>query len=92
MKNCHVNYFFTSSMSTDIKLRKSQLTKIIQSGILLCKTLGNMISNLGEKALLDLAATLDKDANPKLAAKPTSSALDKFEKKTSERGAVRAGK
>ena len=63
MKNCHVNYFFTSSMSTDIKLRKSQLTKIIQSGILLCKTLGNMISNLGEKALLDLAATLDKDAN-----------------------------
>ena len=40
-----------------------------------------MISNLGEKALLDLAATLDKDAKPKLAAKATSSALDKLKKK-----------
>ena len=68
-------------MSTDIKLRKSQLTEIIQSGRLLCKTLRNMISNLGENALFDLAATLDKDATPKLAAKATSSALDKFEKK-----------
>ena len=50
-----------------------------------------MISNLGEKALLHLAVPLDKDAQPKLAAKATSSASDKFEKKT-ERGAVRAGK
>ena len=39
-----------------------------------------MISNLGEKALLHLAVPLDKDAQPKLAAKATSSASDKFEK------------
>ena len=43
-------------MSTDIKISKSQLTKIIQSGRFLGKTLGI----LGEKILLDLAFLLLK--------------------------------
>ena len=36
-------------MLTDIKLSKSQLAKIIQSGGFLGKTLGNIMSNLGKK-------------------------------------------
>ena len=37
-------------MSTYIKLSKAQLTKIIQSGGFLGKTLGNMMSNLDKKS------------------------------------------
>ena len=43
--------------------------------------LGNMMSNLGKKKLLDLAVPLAKDVLPKLATKATSPVLDKFEKK-----------
>ena len=64
-------------MSTDIKLSKAQLSKIIQSGRLLGKTLGNEIGSLGKKALLELAVP--------------PSVLDKFERKIGQ-GAVRAGK
>ena len=63
-------------MSTDIRLRKAQISKIIQSGEFLGKTLGK----LGKKVLLDLAVCLAKDVLPKLATKATSSVLDKFEK------------
>ena len=63
-------------MSTDIRLRKAQISKIIQSGGFLGKTLGK----LGKKVLLDLAVCLAKDVLPKLATKATSSVLDKFEK------------
>ena len=45
---------FTNNMSTDIKCRKSQLGKIIQSGEFTGKTLGN----LSIKVLLDLALPL----------------------------------
>ena len=38
-------------MSKDIKLSKAQLSKLIQSGRFLGKTLGNVIGNLGKKAL-----------------------------------------
>ena len=63
-------------MSTDIRLRKAQISKMIQSGGFLGKTLGK----LGKKVLLDLAVCLAKDVLPKLATKATSSVLDKFEK------------
>ena len=46
---------------TDIKLSKSQLAKLIPLGGLLSKALGNIMSNLGKKALLDLAVPLAKD-------------------------------
>ena len=57
---------FANNMSTDKKLSKSQLAKIIQSGEFLGK--------------LDLAVPLAKDVLPKLATKATLSAIDKLEK------------
>ena len=60
-------------MSTDIKLSKAQISKIVQSGVFLCKTLGNMMNKLGEKVLLYFAVPLAKDVLPKLANKATSS-------------------
>ena len=41
-------------MSTDIKLRKAQLSKIVPSGGNLVKTSNNVMSDLGKKAILDL--------------------------------------
>ena len=76
-------------MSTDIKLSKFQLTKIIQSGRFIDKTL----DNFGKKHYqIDLAVPLAKDILLKLATKEASSLLDKFEGKISRKGAVRAGK
>ena len=79
-------------MSTDIKPSKVQLSKIIQSGRFLGRTLGNMMSNLDKKALLDLAVPLDEDVLPKLATKSTSSVLDKLKRKIIGQGDIRAGK
>ena len=79
------------TMSTDIKLKKAQLSKITQSGGFICKTWSNMMSNLGKKTLIYLAIPLTKDVLLKLATKPTSPVLYKFFKK-SGREAVRAGK
>ena len=45
---------------------------------------------MGKKVLLDLLVPLVKDVLPNLATKATSSVLDKFERKTSGKGAVRA--
>ena len=42
-------------MSTDIKRSKAQLSKIIQSRGFCGKYLGNIMTKLGKKALLDLA-------------------------------------
>ena len=55
------------------------MSKITQSGGLLCKILGN----LGKKALLELAAPFAKNGLPKLATKATLSILDKLERKIS---------
>ena len=78
-------------MPKDIKLSKAQLSKLIQSGRILGKTLGNVIGNLGKKALIELAVPLAKNGLSKLVTKATS-VLDKFERKISGKGAVRAGK
>ena len=43
-------------MLRDVKGRKSQLSKTIQSGGFLGKTLDKMMGNLGKKALIDLAS------------------------------------
>ena len=51
---------FDNNLLTDIKLGKVQLSKIIQSGGFLRKTLGNMMSDLGRNTLLDLAVSLAK--------------------------------
>ena len=79
---------FAKNMSTDMKLSKSRLGKIIQSVGLLGKTLGNLDKNV----LLDLAVPLVKEVLAKSATKETSSVLDKFERKISGKGAVGAGR
>ena len=67
-------------MSTDIRLSKAQISKIIQSSGFLCKTFGKLCW----KVLFDLAVLLTKDVLPKLA-----SVLDKFDQKIITQGAVR---
>lgn len=66
-------------MSTDVKVSKSQLTKITRLGGLLGKTPGN----LGRKALLEMPVPVAKDIvlilATNLANKATSLILDKFE-------------
>ena len=68
-------------MLTDIKLSKAQLFKVNQSSGFFSKTLGNMMSNLGKKALIDGDVALAADVLPKLATKSTSSAIEKAGKK-----------
>ena len=76
-------------MSTDIKLSETELSKMIKSGKLPSKIVGN----LSKKSLLDLAVSLAKYVLPKLATNlATSCILDKLERKISRIGAVRAGK
>ena len=50
-----------------------------------------MMSNLGKKALIELFPS-PKDVLPKLATKATSFILDKFKRKGSEQGSVKAAK
>ena len=64
---------FVNNMSTDIKLSKAQISKVVQLGVFLGKTLGNMMNKLGEKVLLHFAVPLVKDVLPKLANKVTLS-------------------
>ena len=45
-----IRNIFTNNMSTDVKLSKAQLAKIIQLG----GFLGNMMGNLGKKTLIAL--------------------------------------
>ena len=59
-----------NNISADIKLNKSQLSKVIQWGGFLGKVLSNTMGNLGLK---ELAVPLTKDVLPKLATKATSS-------------------
>ena len=75
-----------------MKLSKAQISKIIQSGRSLGKTLGNIMDKLGKKAPMDLAIPLANDVLPKLATKVTSFVLDNFERKISGKGPARAGK
>ena len=73
-------------MSTNINLSTAQLSKNIQSGGSLSKSLGNMMGDLGKKALLELAVPLAEDVLPRLATKAISFVLAKFERKISVQG------
>ena len=98
MKNCHMNYFkqqttkirnaFANNISTNIKLSKAQITKIIQSG----GSFGSWLGHLGKKPLPNIAIPLARDNLPGLVSNLTSNAINKFERKISGKGAVRAGK
>ena len=54
--------------------------------------MGNMMYILRKKELIDLSVPLATDFLPKLVTKAASSAIDKFQRKVSRRGAVAAGK
>ena len=75
-------------MSTDIKLSKAQISKIIQSG----GSIGYWLGNLEKKALTNIVIPLARDSLPELVSNLTSNAINKFERKISGKGDVRAGK
>ena len=64
-------------MSKDIKLSKAQLSKIIQIG----GFFRNMLDNLGKKVITNLA----RDSLPGLVRNLASNAVNKFERKISEK-------
>ena len=74
---------FANNMSTDMKLSKAQISKIIQSG----GSFGSWLGDLGKKALRNIAITLTRDNLPGLVSNLTSSAINKFERKISRKGA-----
>ena len=59
---------FVNDMSTDIKLIKAQLSKIIESG----ESFGSWLVNLGKKALTNIAIPLARDNFPGLVSNLTS--------------------
>ena len=79
---------FANNMSTDIKLSKAQISKIIQSD----GSFGSWLGNLGKKALTNIAIPLARDNLPGFVSNLTSSTINKFERKISGKGTVRAGK
>ena len=71
-----IRHASTKNMLADIRLSKAQISKIIQPGGFLGKTL----NKLSKKVLLDFYVPLAKDVLSYLATKATSSVLHKFEK------------
>ena len=62
---------FTNNMSIDIKLTKTQISQIIQSG----GSLGSWLASLGRKALKNVDIPLARDSLPGLVSNLTSSAI-----------------
>ena len=83
-----IRNIFANNISTDIKLSKAQISKLIQSG----GSFGSWLANLGKKSLTNVAGTLARDNLPGLISNLTSNAINKFERKISGEGTVRAGK
>ena len=95
MKNCYMNYFqttrqttkirnaFANNMPTDIKLSKTQISKI--SG----GSFGSSLGKLGKKQLTNIAIPLVRDNLPALVSNLTLNATSKSKKKKrSGKGAV----
>ena len=79
---------FANNMSTDKKLNKAQISKIIQSS----ESFGSWLANLGKKALTYVTISLARDNLPGLVSNLISNSINKFERKIRGKGAVRAGK
>ena len=79
---------FANNTSTDIKLSKAQISKIIQSG----ESFGSWLCNSRNEALTNIAITLARDYLSGLVSNLTSNVRNKFERKISGKGAVRAWK
>ena len=87
-KTTKIRNVFENNMSTDTKLSKTQISKIIQLG----GSFGSWLVNLGKKALTNIAILLARDNLPWLVSNLTSNAIYKFDRKINRKGAVRAGK
>ena len=79
---------FANNMSTDMKLSKAQISKIIQS----CRFFGSLLGNIGKKSLTNIAIPLARNNLLGLVSNLTSSAINTFDRKISGKGAVRGGK
>ena len=79
---------FANNMSTYIKLSQSQIFTIMQSGGSFCSWLGH----LGKKTLTNIAIPSVRDNLPGLVSNLTSNVINKFKRKISGKGAVRARK
>ena len=79
---------FANNMSTNIKLGKAQISKIIQSS----GSFSSWLANLGKDSQTNVAIPLARDNLLGLISNLTSNAVNKFERKLSRTGAVRAGK
>ena len=79
---------FANNMSTDIKLGKAQISKIIQSS----GSFSSWLANLGKDSQTNVAIPLARDNLLGLVSNLTSNAVNKFERKLSGTGAVTAGK
>ena len=79
---------FANNMSTNIKLGKAQISKIIQSS----ESFSSWLANLGKDSQTNVAIPLARDNLLGLISNLTSNAVNKFERKLSGTGAVRAGK
>ena len=79
---------FANNISTDLRLSKAQISKIIQS----VEHFGSGLSKLGKRALINIAIPLGRDNLSGLVRNLTSNVVNKFEGKVSGKGAVRARK
>ena len=68
---------FANNVSTDIKLSRAQISKIIQSG----EYFGSWLGNLGKKALANIAIPLARDNLPGVVGNLTSNSINKFVEK-----------
>ena len=68
-------------MSTDIKLGKTQMSKMIQSGGIL----PNMLGNLGKKVIRDLTTSFTRYDLTGLVSKLASNAISKFKRSCESR-------
>ena len=101
MNNCYINFIFlitrqtakiknafANNMSTDIKLRKAQTSKIIQSR----RFFGSCCSNFEKRTQTAVAIHLARHNLPGLLANWTANTINRFERKISGNEAVIAGK
>ena len=77
-----------NNILTDIKLSKTQVSKIIQSG----GSFGFWLGNLDKKPLTFVTILLARDNLPGLVSNLASNAINKFERKISGKGDVGDGK
>ena len=83
-----IKYPIAKNLSIDTRLSKVQLSKMIQWG----EFFRNMLGNLGKKLIKDLAISLAGDKLHGSVSNLASNVINKFERNTRGKGAVRAGK